>query len=204
MGFLGDVWGTVKEIGTLGPVRRGFQVANQSPGDDAERARKALLNQQAQAAGNFANMGETGYTSLGYEAALERERLRRLAMGQDSMSSEQLRQGLAQQVAAQRSMAAGAAPSMQGMAARTAMMNANRANTAFAGQQALAGIAERQAAAKALSDAITAQRGQDIQVALGSRNTAVQGYGAGNAGEREKAWLEKYGPAAIGGLAGAG
>ena len=47
---------------------------------------------------------------------------------------------------------------------------------------------------------INAQRAQDLQVALGSRNTAVTGYGAGNAGAPEKSAIEKYGPMIVGAL----
>lgn len=172
------------------------------PGADAEKQRKAQLYGQAEAAGNFANTGETGYGKLGWESALARDALRDQATGKTSVTGDLLRQGLAQQVAQQRSMAAGAAPSMQAMAARTAMMNANRANTAFAGQQAMAGLQERMAAQKALADAIAQQRALEAQVALGSRQTATQGYGAGNAGAPEKSWLEKYGPMVVGAFGG--
>ena len=64
------------------------------------------------------------------------------------------------------------------MAARTAAMNMGRMSTGLAGQQALAGLQERQQAQKALSDLIMQQRGQDMQVALGSRQNANAALGA--------------------------
>jgi hypothetical protein len=42
----------------------------------------------------------------------------------------------------------------------------------------MAGIAEQQAAAKAYADATLAQRQQDLNAALGSRQNALTGYGA--------------------------
>ncbi len=147
------------------------------PSTDQARQRE-LAQQQAEAANNFANFGQDSYGALTTEAAQAREGLRRLASGQDSLSAEQLRQGLQQNVAAQRSMAAGAAPQNQAMAARTAAMQAGRLGQGMAGQQALAGIQERQAAQQGLSNMILGQRGQDANVALGSRQNANAALGA--------------------------
>lgn len=199
MGFFGDIWTGVKHIPDLPKTIAGGAASD--PGAATEKQRKEQLYGQAQHAGNFANQGETGYGQLSWEAAMERDRLRRLANGQDSMAGEQLRQGMQQNVAAQRSMAAGAAPGSAPMAARTAANNMARLGYGMSGQQAMAGIAERSAYAKALNDSIAAQRGQDINVALGSRGNALQGYGAGNSGTPEKSALEKYGPAVLGGIA---
>lgn len=163
---------------------------------------RANLFDQGNRASDFADQGQGEYGQLGTEAAAQREALRRLALGQDSLSAEQLRQGLATNVAAQRSMAAGASPQNAVMAARTAAIQSARLGSGFAGQQAMAGIAERNAAQKALTDAILAQRNQATNVALGSRQNATTAYG----GVRpEASTLDKYMPIiqAGAGIAGA-
>lgn len=125
---------------------------------------------------DFANRGERGFYQLGREGDAEREALRRLARGEDSYSAEQLRGSLQQNLAAQRSMAASAAPGNQAMAARTAAIQGGRMGAGLAGQQALAGIAERQAAQQSLMNALLQQRQQDLQASLGGRQNALQGY----------------------------
>ncbi len=170
-------------------------VIGQDPGADAEAKRRELLYGQAGAAGQFADQGQASYGQLGGEASAQRDYLRRLASGQDSVSAEQLRQGLQQNLGAQRSLAAGASPQNSTMAARTAAIQSARLGGAMAGQQALAGLQERQSAQQALSNMIMQQRQQDLQAALQSRQTAQQGYGAQNAGTPEKSGMEKYGPA---------
>ncbi len=165
-----------------------------NPAVDQERMRKALLQEQAQKSGGFADNAEYSYGRMGREAAAQRDYLGRLSRGEDSISAEQLRQGLQQNVSAQQSMAAGAPVRDQGVAARTAMINAGRLGSQAAGAQSLAGLQERQLANQSLANMIMTQRGQDVQAALGGRQTAVQGYGANNAGTPEKSWIEQYGP----------
>lgn len=101
-------------------------------------------------------------------------RLRDIAEGRVSHSAEALRQGLMQNMAQQQSMAAGARGGNQVMAARNASMNAGRAGSGLAGQQALAGIRERQAAANALLGAQGQMRGQDLQAGLGGYGLGMQ------------------------------
>lgn len=137
-----------------------------------------LLNQQSRAAGRFAGIGEAGYGAMTEEMAKDRQFLRDIQSGRNSISAEQLRQGLQQLQAQQMSMAASARPGMAPMAARTAMVQSGRMGTGMSGQQALAGIAERQAAAQALAQMNQGQRGQDLQAALGSRQNAMSGLGA--------------------------
>jgi hypothetical protein len=156
------------------------------------------LNTQSGAAGTFAGRSEDNFGQLGVEAYEQREALRRRANGQGLMSPEILRQGLQQQLGQQRSMAAGANPNSAPMAARTAAMQMGRASSGMAGQQAMATLAERQAAEKQLSDMIMGQRQQELSGALGSRQTAISGYGGITP---EKSWLDRYGPA-IQGVAG--
>ncbi len=150
--------------------------------------RDALLG-QGKAAGDFAGVGEAGYGQMTAEAAAMRDALRRRASGQDSLSAEQLRQGLGSQLSMQRSMAASASPQNGPMAARTAALAMGRASSGMAGNQALAGIQERSAAEQGLSNMLLQQRGQDLNAALGSRQNAISGYGGVTP---EKSWMEKY------------
>jgi hypothetical protein len=144
------------------------------PTADEKRKR---LNEQGDAAGNFAGVGEAGYGAMSVEAQQARDYLRRLASGQESVSREQLRQGLQQNLSAQRSMAASASPQNAAMAARTAALGMGRAASGATGQAAIAGLQERQAAQQALANMIMQQRQQDLQAALGSRGNAVGAFG---------------------------
>lgn len=169
-------WSNTGGNGFKTPVGNTNTWSNPTIDPTAEAKRKALEAQAASASG-FAGVGEQGYGAMTAEAAANRAALQRYASGQDSLSSEQLRQGLQQNLSAQRSMAASASPQNSAMASRTAAMQMGRSSAGMSGQAAMAGIAERQAAQKALNDAIMQQRQQDAQVALGSRQNAIGGYG---------------------------
>lgn len=170
----------------------------ENPGLSAvDQARQKLLNEQAAAAGSFADYGEGGFKSLGTAADNVRAMLEAHATGQQSFSRESLRQGLGQQLSQQRSLAAGAGANSP-MAALAAAQNMGRASYGMSGQAALADIAERQAFAKALADATMQQRQQELQAALGSRQTAVGGYSTQFT--PQKSFLERNGPAISGGL----
>lgn len=175
--------------GAEGPARWAKGIDDR-PGEEEQR--RGLMD-QGERAGHFANVGEAGYGGLGLEGDQARQFLRDQAMGKISLSGEQLRQGLQQQLGMQQSMAAGGPAQNAAMNARTAMLGAGRASSAMAGNAAIAGIQERQAAQKALMDAILGQRAQDMQVALGSRQNAISGYGGVTPG---KSWIETWGPAA--------
>jgi hypothetical protein len=149
------------------------------------------LNETASAANSFADQGQAGYGAMTAESAQQREALRRLAQGHDSLSSEQLRQGLQQNMSAQRSMAASASPQNGPMAALMAAQNMGRMGAGMSGQAAMAGIQERNAAQQQLGQMIMQQRGQDQQVALGSRGNAVSGYGGVTP---DKQFMEKIAP----------
>ncbi len=203
---------------TTDPLRRGFaqQNASQSPfgggmlgqwasgklpaTGDAQR--QLQLQAAAAAAGNFANQGEAGYGAMTGQLAKDRQYLEDLRSGKNSVSAEQLRQALQQQYAQQRSMAASASPANAAMAARTAMINTGRAAMGTAGQQALAGIAERNAAADALSRLNLGQREQDINVGLGSRQNQMTGLGVNKPDKpKEPSTWQKIGTAAAQGFA---
>lgn len=126
----------------------------------------------------FGKQGEAGFGRLGAESDAYRKQLGDIASGRVSLSGEQLRQGLQQNLAAQRSMAASAAPQNAAMAARTAMIQGGRAASGLAGQQALAGIAERQAATQSLGNFLGQQRQQELQAALSGRGQALGAFGS--------------------------
>jgi hypothetical protein len=136
------------------------------------------------------------FNTLGGQADAQAGYLNRIASGQESIAREQLRQGLQQNVAAQRSLAAGAAPQNAAMAARTAAMNMGRQGMGMSGQAAMAGIQERRAANEALTQLLMQQRQQELQSALGNRQI---GLGAYTGTTPEASNLEKWGPAAAGG-----
>lgn len=143
----------------------------------AKTGSEAGLQNTAQSASDLSMGAQQGMGRLSAETAEARSYLRDLMNGKNSLSAEQLRQGLQQQYSAQQSMAAGARPQNAAMMARSASMNAGRAGTAMAGQQAMAGIAERNAAAQSFGNMALSERGQEAQTALGGLNIAgdVQG-----------------------------
>jgi hypothetical protein len=130
------------------------------------------LAEQGGLSSAFAGQSEGDFRTLGGEATTERDYLRRIARGDESVSRMQLGQALQQNQAAQQSMAAGARPGNAAMAARTAAMTAGRQGAGLAGQQAIAGIQERQAAQQSLGNMLMQQRQQELQGALGGRSNA--------------------------------
>jgi hypothetical protein len=174
-----------------------------APVDVADPTRQALLAQQGGIAGQFADQAQTGYNAYGQQAQGALAALQRQASGQDSVSAMQLRQALGQQLAQQRSFAAGASPRNAAGAARTAAIQMGRASTAAAGQQAVAGQAERNAANQQYGQLVGQLRGQDLSAATQSRQNALGGYGAPNTGAAQPSWIQQYGPAIAGGAAAA-
>jgi hypothetical protein len=169
--------------------------------DPAETARKQALGQQAAAAGGLADQTAQNYLGYGQQGQQALGWLQGQALGQNSVSALQLQQGIQQNIAAQQSMAAGAAARNQPMAARTAMINSMNLGSGLAGQQALAGLQERNQAQANYASLLQGLRGQDLNATLGSRQAAMTGYGAGATGAPAPTWMQQYG-GAIGGLAG--
>jgi len=166
--------------------------------DPAAADRSALSNQSA-AAGGFADQSSKQFFGDNANIDAVRNQLQQQANGTLSLSGEQLRQGLQSNLAAQQSMAAGASPSNQAMAARLAMQNGAKLGYGLSGQMATAGIQEREAAAQQLANLNLQQRQQDMQAALGGYGTAVQGYGAGVGNPAPTFWGQ-VGPAIGAGL----
>jgi hypothetical protein len=89
-------------------------------------------------------------------------RLQRMASGEDSQSRAELQRSYGQATANQLGLAASARPGQGPMAARLAAQNVGRMQAGMAGDQALAGIAERNAATGQLAGVLGQARGQDI------------------------------------------
>jgi hypothetical protein len=134
-----------------------------------------------------------------------------LARGENSVSAEQLRQSLQQNLAAQRSMAAAASPNNAAMAARTAAMQQGKLGSGLAGQQATAGLQERNQAMTqygqlggTLGQLQLGVRGQDVNAALGARQSAINAQAARSQIQNPD-WFENLKKAAAaGGAAGMG
>lgn len=148
------------------------------PGE--EQQRKGLLGMGQQ--------GQAQYNALGGRLGTEADWLGRVSRGEESLSAEQLRRSLQQNLAAQQSMAAGAAPQNQAMAALHASRNAMQLGSGLAGQQAEAGIQERAAAHDALARMLLQQRQQE-------QSNAQYGYGQAQPGQ---SWLDRFGGAVMG------
>jgi hypothetical protein len=144
--------------------------------DPTKGARDALMT-QGQNAGNFAQQAQGNYNAVTGQLGQSADALRALASGQNSVSAEQLRQAALANQSQQQSIAASASPANAVMAARNAAQNASRTNYGLAGQQAVAGIQERNQAQSALANLLLGQRGQDASTALGAGQNSINAYG---------------------------
>ena len=114
----------------------------------------------------FGDRGAGGFYRTGQDMQRLQQQLEARASGQaPSLSGEQLRQNLQRNLSSQRAAAASARPGNQAMAARNAAQQMGRLQAGLAGQQAMAGIAERQAAQAALQNLLERQRQQDLAAA---------------------------------------
>ena len=172
-------------------------------GDESESKvqQREDLNRQGGLASHFAGQGQRGFGQLGQEAASLRDLVSQQAQGRNLVSGEMLRQGLQQNLGAQRSMAASAAPQNQAMAARTAATQMGRLGAGMSGQAALAGMQEQQAAQRTLAELILQQRQQELNAALGGRQGAI---GAYTGVTPEGTALEKMQPLINAGIGAAG
>jgi hypothetical protein len=161
---------------------------------DEEKMRR--LNQAGAAAQDFAGQAQQNYGNMTGRLNGSLDSLQALANGQNSVSALQLKQAQQQNLASQRSMAAGAAPGNAAMAARGAAMNMGRIGYGLAGQQAVAGLQERNQAQQAYANMLGQARGQDMQGALGGLGTAVSAYGGGLNGQRDPTLAQQWMPIA--------
>lgn len=197
MGWLGDAAGFALGgiPGLIGAdyFGNGNKIINGIPGalgigsgDPSNPYRNAVSGIGGQA-GTFGqqNAGNYQQDQAGINSSIAA--LQAQANGQNSVSAEQLRQGNQQALAAQSAMAAGASPNNSAMAARNAAMNMGRLSYGLSGQQATAGLQERQQAQQALANLQLGQSGQNMQGALGGYNAATGAYGAA-LGTPQKTW----------------
>lgn len=193
MGWLSDVFG----VGSGDPSNSDRQ---------GVRTGAANLSQTGNNLSDFGDQARAGYGQDTASLASQQQYLQDLMHGKNSVSAEQLRQGLQQQLSQQQAMAASANPNNAAMAARNAALNMGRASYGMSGQAALAGIQERNAAAQSLASLNLGMRGQDLQGTLGGYNGATGAYGAsaGAYGSAMQNPQKTWGPivgGAIGGLA---
>jgi hypothetical protein len=163
-----DLWGGIQNVLGIGSGDPGNPYRDALGGDNGIGAR----------AGGLAGYAGQQYGLNNYALGNTENYLKGQMQGQNSVSAEQLRQGLQQQLAQQQSMAASANPNDSAMAARNAAMNMGQASQALAGQQATAGLQERNAAAQQLGQLQLGQLGTNAQTALGGFNAATGAYGA--------------------------
>jgi hypothetical protein len=99
--------------------------------------------------------------SVEQELGEQRRRLRLQALGAESVSAMQLKNALGQNIAAEQSMAASGRgnPALQ---QRQAQQRVGDLRAGLAGQQAVAGLMERQGANQQLGQMLLQQRGQDL------------------------------------------
>lgn len=198
----GSSWGG-NGLASLNPaswdVSGAFGIGSGDPGNKYRDA----LSQNAQQQTQFGRGLQDLYVNNQAGIANTQGMLQGLASGQNSVSAEQLRQGLQQAQAQQMSMAASASPQNQAMAARNAMLNSGNVASGMMGQQAMAGLQERQAALNALSQLQLGQSGQNLQGALGMAQNANNAYGT-NLGNPQNTWGKTIGGALGGGAGGIG
>ena len=109
--------------------------------------------------GGFQDSGASSFR--GDQQALF-DQLRARATGQDSLSQMQLRDNLGANIRQQQAMAASARPGQGALAARSAAQQMGQMGAGLSGQQAMAGIQERQGAQNLLGGMLGQARGQDI------------------------------------------
>lgn len=196
----GKSWLGEKKKKYLDPLDMGTPLVKKytGDGDAADQEKKDRLNAVGASGQQFGDSAAGNYAGLTGRLNGSLDALQAQANGQNSVSAMQLQQGLQQNQAAQRSFAAGASPNNSAAAARTAAMQMGRMGTGLAGQQALAGLQERNQAQQNYASMLGAARGQDMQGALGGYNTATTAYGGGLNGQPTKSSAEKYAPIVAG------
>lgn len=136
------------------------------------------LGRTSNRAARFSDERQKRFARLGQDQGDLANAIRNRISSGNTVSGEILRQGLHQNLAAQRSLAAGASPSNSAAAARQAALQTGRLGAGLAGQQALAGAQERLASEQTLGGILNNQRQQELNATLGSRQQALGGFGA--------------------------
>jgi len=169
---------------------------------DEDASKRSRLNGVGNNVGIFADDAHVQYQQHNARLDGALNDLQARANGQNSISALQLHQSLQQNLAAQRSLQAGAGRGNAGMAARQASMNSARMGYGLAGQQALAGLAERAQAQDAYGSLLSNSRGQDITGALGGYNAQTSAYAGGLNGQSTPNAMAQWAPVVAAGAAG--
>jgi hypothetical protein len=158
---------------------------------DSTRTKRLDMNRQGEESSAFADDAQTAF--INQRGALDgtRQNLQNTIDGKNLLSGEMLRQGLQQNLAQQRSIAAGAAPRDASMAARTAAIQSGRLGYGMSGQATMAGLQEKKDAQAQLAELLMRQRQQELEASLGARQNAISGYGGV---QTEASGLEKAAP----------
>lgn len=157
----------------------------------SDQAKMNNLNAVGQGAMGFAGQAQGNYGQLTQQGMGALNGLAATANGQNSVSAEQLRQGLQTNLAQQQSLAAGASPQNAAMAARQAAANSAKLGYGLSGQQAVAGQAERNAAQGQYASLLGSMRGQDLQGTLGGYGAATGAYSDGLNGKNDPTVLSQ-------------
>jgi hypothetical protein len=179
---------------------KGMGLNGASTSDEAKQNRLNGVGDNAQ---YFANNNADHYLEMNKRLDGSLNDLQAQARGENSVSALQLKQAQQGNLASQRSMAASASPNNSAMAARTAANNMNRQNYGLAGQQAVAGLQERNQAQQNYANMLGGARGQDVQGATGGYNAATGAYGGGLNGQKDPTQAGQW-AGAVGGLFGMG
>lgn len=174
------------------------------PAQGAVNAAESGIGTNANNAMGFAGTAGQNYNTAQNGMQTQAGYLQDLANGQNSVSAEQLRQALAQNQATQQSIAASAAPQNATMAARTAAIQSGQLGAGLAGQQAVAGLQERNQANQNLATLYQNMGSLGVQGTLGGFGAANQGFGAQIGAGAGKSWWDKYGNTVLGGITGGG
>jgi len=150
--------------------------ANWNGSVDQNNQTRGLSQGQAGASSAFGNQLAGNVAGINNQIGQQANYLQGIQNGTNSVSAQQLRQGLQQSLAQQQSMAAGASPNNAAMAARNAAMNMGNLAVGSMGQQAVAGQQERNAAAQQLGGMLTNQLGANIGGANNAMSNAQSGY----------------------------
>lgn len=191
--YIGNDWS-----GFWGKIRAGLNGLGLYGNQPSDQAKIDRLNGVGSQGMNFAGDARANYNNMTQRLNGSLDYLQGQMQGKNSIAGEQLRQGLQQTQAQQQSLAASASPNDAPMAAFAAGNNMARLGYGMSGQQALAGIAERNAAAQQYASLLGASRGQDLQGTLGGYNVGLGAYGGGLNAQRDPTLVGQLAPAVMG------
>ena len=194
----------------IGGALNQFGLNGPSPGEQTQLGKLdevgGSMGELGQGAAGFAGQAQQNYSDMTGRLGGALDNLQGQMNGQNSVSALQLHQALQQNLANQQAMAAGANPNNAPGAARTAAIQMGQLGGGLAGQQAVAGLQERNQAGQLYASLLGAARGQDLQGTLGGYNAATGAYsgaaGAYGGGATAQANAPTLGGSALGAVEG--